>query len=116
MVRAGLAIHRLAADGTAGGHLVRYLEVASLTPRKMNTEPTTRFNHRVMVRFVRSLSLKLAENHAKTRHQIVPVVTNVKPRTINAGIFAGEAGSMNCGRKAKKNSATLGFNTFVTTP
>src|ERR1700730_15996343 len=50
------------------------------------------------------------------RHQIVPVVTKVSPRIRKAKTFMLDAGSMNCGRKARKNSATLGFNRFVKTP
>ena len=55
-------------------------------------------------------------NQARMRHQIVPVVTNVSPSKINAGTFALDAGSINCGRNARKNSATFGFKMLVSTP
>ena len=47
---------------------------------------------------------------------MVPVVTNVRPSATNAGTLAVDAGSMNCGRNARKKSATLGLSTFVNMP
>src|SRR3954463_10236630 len=69
-----------------------------------------------MPSLLRKRSLKLDANQARTRHQIVPVVTNVRPRTMKAATFIFDAGSMNCGRKARKKSATFGLRTFVKTP
>ena len=39
--------------------------------------------------FSRSRALNALENQARIRHQIVPVVTNVNPRTTNALVFDG---------------------------
>ena len=60
--------------------------------------------------------LNVDANQARTRHQIVPVVTKVSPSVRNAAIFMLDAGSINCGRKARKNNATFGLRTFVKTP
>src|SRR5438093_12578333 len=64
----------------------------------------------------RSFSLKAEAKQARTRHQSVPVATKVKPSRRKAGTFAGADGSMNCGRKARKNNATFGLSTFVRMP
>ena len=49
-------------------------------------------------------------------HQTDPVQKNTKPRTRNDKAPRLETGSMNCGRKAKKKSATFGFSRFVISP
>ena len=52
---------------------------------------------------------------ARIKHHKVPVIVKVIP-SIHKGqnrIFM--SGSMNCGRKAIKNKATLGLSTFVIT-
>ena len=64
----------------------------------------------------RNRPLNALANQARTRHQIVPVVTKVRPRRRKAVVFEGAAASMNCGRKARKKSATFGFRIFVTIP
>src|SRR5437764_80827 len=53
---------------------------------------------------------------ARNRHHAVPVAMKVIPRAMNAATLVGLVGSMNCGRKARKNNATFGFSTLVTTP
>ena len=75
-----------------------------------------RLSHCEIVALVRNRSLNADANQARMRHQIVPVVTKVSPSKINAGTFAFDAGSMNCGRNARKKSATFGFRMFVNTP
>jgi len=50
------------------------------------------------------------------RHQTVPVATNVNPSATNARTFVSLLGSMNCGINARKNKATFGLRTFVSTP
>jgi len=41
---------------------------------------------------------------------------NTSPRNRNAASFDGADGSTNCGRNARKKSATFGFRTFVRKP
>src|SRR6516225_10023608 len=85
-------------------------------PRNTKIAPAVRFSHCATVSLLRNRLLKLDANQARTRHQIVPVVMNVSPRVMNAAIFMLDAGSINCGRKARKNNATFGLRTFVKTP
>src|SRR3954447_17482543 len=82
----------------------------------MKSEPTVRLSHAVIVEFSRKRALNALENHAKRRHQIVPVTTNVNPSRMNASVFDGASESMNWGRKARKNKATFGLRIFVTIP
>jgi len=49
-------------------------------------------------------------------HLIVPVVTKVSASATNDLTLVVEEGSMNCGRNARKNSATFGFRIFVKMP
>jgi hypothetical protein len=93
-----------------------HLVVARRPPRKTKSAPAARLSHRPIASFARKRSLKADVNHARVRHQIVPVVTNVSPSIRNANTFMFDAGSINCGRNARKNKATFGFSTFVTTP
>src|SRR5215475_5418746 len=93
-----------------------HFAVARRRPRNTKIAPAVRFSHWATVSLSRSRWLKLDANQARTRHQIVPVVTNVSPRVMNAAIFMLEAGSINCGRKARKNNATFGLRRFVKTP
>src|SRR5882724_10644771 len=90
-----------------------HFAVARRRPRKTNSAPAVRLSHCAIVSFVRNRSLKAEANHARMRHQIVPVVTNAKPRIRNANTLTFDAGSMNCGRKARKKRATFGFSTLV---
>ncbi len=46
----------------------------------------------------------------------VPLTAKIEPSTTNAGSLLGVAASMNCGRKARKNSATFGFSALVRKP
>src|SRR5438132_13420515 len=107
-------------DRSAAGRIRRgehsYFAVASRSPRKTKSAPEVRFSHCEIVSLVRNRSLNADANQARMRHQIVPVVTNVRPSVMNAAIFIFDAGSMNCGRKARKKSATFGLSTFVKTP
>src|SRR4029453_16701561 len=102
--------------GTPGQDRHRHLAVVRRRPRKTKSEPTARLSQAVIVGFARNRSLKADANHARMRHQIVPIVTNVNPSVTKARILLLVAGSMNCGRNARKNSATFGFSTLVKTP
>ena len=53
---------------------------------------------------------------ANIKHQTVPVVINVMPRVRKGSMVFRRLGSINCGKKAMKNSATLGFKTLVIMP
>src|SRR5882724_1570455 len=92
------------------------LAVARRMPRKTKSAPAGRLSHCAAVSFARKRSLKTEANHARIKHQIVPVATNVRPRKRSARTVVPDAGSMNCGRKARKKSATFGFRTLVNTP
>ena len=41
---------------------------------------------------------------------------NTMPSTMSCGATPPRAGSANCGRKARKNTSTLGLVRFITTP
>ena len=60
-----------------------------------------------------SISPSSATTNAKNK---VPCNTNAVPKTKKAAVLWGTCGAMNCGTKAKKNKATLGFNTLVSSP
>src|SRR6266576_4688150 len=92
-----------------------HFAAARRRPRKTKSAPAIRLSHCPIVSFRCNRSPKAEPNRARTRHQIVPVVTNVKPRIRNARTLLLDAGSMNCGRKARKNSATFGFRMLVRT-
>jgi hypothetical protein len=93
-----------------------HFAITRRAPRKTNSAPTVRLSHWPISLLVRKRSLNVAAKHASTRHHMVPVVTKVKPRRRNAITFVFDAGSMNCGRNARKKSATFGFRTFVRMP
>ena len=87
---------------TLGSH--HRFVVASRMPRKMKSAPTVPLTHRPIIAFVRIRLLKAAANHASTRHQTVPVITNVRPKLRNASTFVVEAGSINWGRNTRKTT------------
>src|SRR5258708_26381716 len=89
---------------------------ASRTPRSTKSVPAA-CDRRVYARGWPAKKRRTeAAAIARNRHQAVPVAMNVKPSAMNAATFVGLAWSMNCGRKARKNNATLGLRTLVTTP
>src|SRR5579863_4217032 len=57
-----------------------------------------------------------AVNTATAIHQSVPLKMKIEPRSTKATALWGESAATNCGRKARKNSATFGFNTLVSAP
>src|ERR1700685_2137597 len=57
-----------------------------------------------------------AAANARIRHQIVPVVTKVAPSARKSSVLEVLAGLMNCGRNARKKSATFGFSTLLRIP
>src|SRR5439155_19544688 len=94
----------------------RHFTQASRRPRRTKSAPAVRLSYCEMVSSARNRSLRAEANRARIKHQIVPVATNVSPRVMNAAIFMFDAGSMNCGRNARKNSATLGLSMLVRIP
>ena len=57
-----------------------------------------------------------ADAQARNRHHSVPLKLKIAPSTMKASALLGAVGSMNWGTKARKNSATFGFSTFVRKP
>src|ERR1043166_9739085 len=57
-----------------------------------------------------------AAEAATKRHQSVPLKIKTAPSSRKASGLCWEAPSTNCGRKARKNSATLGLSTLVSAP
>src|SRR6202021_4239805 len=91
-------------------------EKASFTPSARNNAPRQRFTQRP-TRAVTSRRRASAEaDHATNTFQAVPLMLNTTPSRGKAGIFVVLPASMNCGTKARKKSATLGFNTLVKNP
>jgi hypothetical protein len=58
----------------------------------------------------------LAANAAIPRHHSVPLKMKIPPSSKNASVSCGESAATNCGRKARKNSATFGLSALVNTP
>src|SRR6266568_3911172 len=97
------------------GHHHRSL-MASRTPRNTKSVPAACDKRVYAPGWPSKKRRTVAAAIARNRHQVVPVAMNVRPRAMNAATFVGLVGSMNCGRKARKNNATLGLRTLVTTP
>src|ERR1041385_7842561 len=93
-----------------------HFALARRRPRRTKSAPAVRLSRCAMLPLLRNRWLKLEANQARTRHQIVPVITKLIPSIRNAAIFMDDAGSLNCGRNARKNNATFGFRTLVSTP
>src|SRR5262249_21370001 len=88
---------------------------ASRTPSRMKRPPIARSSH-ARTRPNGFNDATFAANHATPRHHKVPLRVNTRPSARNASTFEGASGSMNCGRKARKNSATFGLRTLVRKP
>src|SRR3954464_12692201 len=58
----------------------------------------------------------VAANAATPMHHSVPLTTKIRPSTTNAAARFGESELTNCGRKARKNSATFGLSALVRAP
>src|SRR5688500_4763160 len=63
-----------------------------------------------------NLSKMIEAKLARIKHQMVPVMVNVIPSARKGKTVFENVGSMNWGRKAIKNKATLGLRTLVITP
>src|ERR1700676_358438 len=57
-----------------------------------------------------------AANAATARHQSVPLKMKIRPSSAKAAALCGESAATNCGRKARKNSATFGLSRLVSAP
>src|SRR5512135_3570809 len=82
----------------------------------MKTNPAKRLSTTAIDGVLRSFCVIQAENVTRMRHQVVPVMMNDDPRTMNESGPAVACGLMNCGRNEMKKRATLGFSRFVMTP
>src|ERR1700730_15160527 len=85
-------------------------------PTNTKRLPTQRLNHFLNWSLAPSRLLIRAVDQATSKFQIVPLKSKIAPRNRNADGFDGASDKTNCGRNAKKNSATLGFKTFVRKP
>src|SRR4029078_5575252 len=82
----------------------------------MNIPPTHRLNHfTIAARCFRPAVIRAAD-HATNRFHNVPFTLKTRPRKRNASGLLVAPGSTNCGRNARKNSATFGFRTLVRKP
>ncbi len=101
----------------AGSSASYFLSVKAIfIPSPIKTIPQILFMYVDI--FLLFLSLAKIEDAkvASIKHQIVPVVINAIPSVINGKTAFLIVGSINWGRNAIKNKATLGFNTFVNIP
>src|SRR6266403_1029420 len=89
---------------------------ARRAPRTRNKPPTVLSINVRAFGLRRKNACSRAAAAASTRDQINPVVMNVAPKARKATVLTRLFGSMNCGRKARKNKATLGFSRFVRIP
>src|ERR1700730_9752396 len=85
-------------------------------PTNTKRLPTQRLNHFLNWSLAPSRPLIRAVDQAISKFQIVPLKSKIAPRSRNANGFDGASDKTNCGRNARKNSATLGFKTFVRKP
>src|ERR1700688_3570522 len=89
---------------------------ASRNPTNTKTLPTQRLNHVLTVSLAAKRLLMRAVDQATSKFQIVPFKSKIAPRNRNASGLDGASDKTNCGRNARKKSATLGFKTYVRKP
>src|SRR6185503_9771811 len=75
-----------------------------------------RFMIRPDERAARNRALTADAAHARKRHHRVPLTMKRAPRKRNARTRDSASGATNCGRNARKNSATFGLSTLVSRP
>src|ERR1700730_19157873 len=85
-------------------------------PTNTKRLPTQRLNHCLNRSPAPSRVLIRAVDQATSKFQIVPLKSKIAPRNKKANGFDGASDKTNCGRNARKNSATLGIKTFVSNP
>lgn len=78
--------------------------------------PTQRLNHVLKASPAASGLLIRAVDQATNKFHSVPLISKIAPKNRNANGFDGASAMTNCGRNARKNSATLGFSTLVRRP
>src|SRR5579862_2205159 len=108
--------HTTTSSPHRGGRRLVYCVAAILRPNPTNRAPATRFSSRPADGCSRKRRPIAEANHTSTRHHAVPVVMKSPPRNRNASTREDEPGSTNCGRNARKNSATLGLSRLVSRP
>src|SRR5437762_1910620 len=91
-------------------------DVTSLTPTYTNRAPTVRFSHNARRLDALKRPATRAADQATNRFQRVPLKMNTMPRNRKASGLLGAPGSTNCGRNARKKSATFGLRTLVRKP
>src|SRR2546426_9973556 len=87
-------------------------DVTSLAPRYTNKAPTVRFSHNARRLEALKRPATRAADQATSRFQSVPLKMNTVPRNRKASGLLGAPGSTNCGRNARKKSATFGLRTL----
>src|SRR5580692_10055160 len=85
-------------------------------PTNTNSPPTQRLNQVLNQPAAASRLLIRAVDQATSKFQIVPFKSKITPRIRNASGFDAAPDATNCGRNARKNSATLGLRTLVRKP
>src|SRR5688500_19663912 len=82
----------------------------------MNIAPTARASHVAERPEAPNCVATRAAHQATNRFQSVPLKLKTSPRNRKDSALLGASGAMNCGKNARKKSATLGFSTFVSKP
>lgn len=89
---------------------------ASFAPKYRKRAPIVRFSHLFTTPDRRSCDAMLEEAQATKRLQSVPFKLNNMPRNKRAILLFSAFGEMNCGKNARKNTATFGLRAFVRNP
>ena len=89
---------------------------ASFMPKYKNKPPVHLVNQCVSRVFCFNLPPIEDDDQANKWHQIMPLILNSTPKNIKASALFGASAVINCGTKARKNNATLGFKVLVRNP
>src|SRR5258707_754505 len=90
-----------------------HLLTASLTPNPTKMPPVARFRNKPKEGRSRRRRLIAEAPHTRAKHHTVPLKMNTPPRNKKDRILDSAVVATNCGRNARKNTAILGFKTFV---
>ena len=81
-------------------------------PTPTNKAPQARLSQVVMAEPLRTRSPMRAQNQINGVMTTMLLTIKMRPRITKAHARWVESGPMNCGRNARKKSATLGFNVW----
>src|SRR5919197_3386607 len=93
----------------------RFAATASLAPSVTKIAPVRRCSSETAPGFARSRRVVPLASSATATFTTVPWTSKSRPSSTICPTAGPAAGSTNCGRKARKKSATFGFSTFVST-